>query len=275
MVGILLALVIGALMMQTVRDGEFALSPKAANMASVGQLAQASPRADGVHQNSSGEFDVYQSGSIVESGSYDEIISRYEASGGQVIHSFVDSDTGNRTYYDPVTREYYDANPTSKPVFYTNGESVEQLRAASQSRAAEIQQAAVTEENVAAQSAAVDGSNSLPPPSLSSPAAGNSSVNTAGADCTGNKCQFENPLGQSGSLEVFLNKLLDVIILIGSIVVVLSIIMAGLKYVTAQGDEGKISDAHKQLTWTVIGAAILLGAKVIAMIVQNTVKALS
>ncbi len=102
-----------------------------------------------------------------------------------------------------------------------------------------------------------------------------SGVNTAGAKCTGNSCQFANPLGQTGSLETFLNKMLDVVILLGSIAVVLSIIMAGLKYVTAQGDEGQIESAHKQLTWTVVGAGILLGAKVIAMVVQNTVKALS
>lgn len=108
----------------------------------------------------------------------------------------------------------------------------------------------------------------------------NTGVNRAASaqptSCVGTKCQFENPLGpKNNSLETFLNSILDVIILVGSIVVVISIILAGLKYVTAQGDEGKISDAHKQLTWTVIGAAILLGAKVIALVIQNTVKALT
>jgi hypothetical protein len=95
-------------------------------------------------------------------------------------------------------------------------------------------------------------------------------------NCSGTRCQFQNPLGNgTNSLEAFLNKLLDVVILIGSIAVVFSIIIAGLKYVTAHGDEGKISSAHTQLTWTVVGAAILLGAKVIAMVIQNTVRALS
>lgn len=108
----------------------------------------------------------------------------------------------------------------------------------------------------------------------------NTGVNRAAqaqpTSCAGTKCQFENPLGtRNGTLETFLNSILDVIIMIGGIVVVISIILAGLKYVTAQGDEGKISDAHKQLTWTVIGAGILLGAKVIALVIQNTVKALT
>ncbi len=273
MVGILLALILGALMMQTVREGEFALSAKASGMASVIRLAQVT-RPDGAYQDSSGNFDVYQNGTVVQHGTYDEILTKYDTNEGPVIHSFVDSDTGKSVFYDPATQQYFDANPTSKPVFYTNGESEEQLRAAAASRAAETAAAAVTAQNVSAgtQGSATADEPLLPPPSLGSNAP---SVNTGGANCTGNRCQFDNPLGQSGSLEVFLNKLLDVIILIGSIVVVLSIIMAGLKYVTAQGDEKQIESAHKQLTWTVIGAAILLGAKVIAMIVQNTVKALS
>ncbi len=273
MVGILLALILGALMMQTVRDGKFALSAKKSGMASVIRLAQVS-RPDGVYQDDVGRFNVYESGSVVHSGTYDEVLAKYQVTEGPVIHSFEDSDTSKQVFFDPSTRIYYDTNPTSKPVFYTNGESEEQLRAAANSRAEEAVLSDIASQNVSAgiQGSATADKPLLPPPSLGSNAP---SVNTGGANCTGNRCQFDNPLGQSGSLEVFLNKLLDVIILIGSIVVVLSIIMAGLKYVTAQGDEKQIESAHKQLTWTVIGAAILLGAKVIAMIVQNTVKALS
>ncbi len=107
----------------------------------------------------------------------------------------------------------------------------------------------------------------------------NTGVNKAAAtavNCTGTACQFQNPLGtKNSSLDIFLNSILDVIILIGGIVVVIMIILAGLKYVTAQGDESKIESAHKQLTWTVVGAGILLGAKVIALVIQNTVKALT
>jgi hypothetical protein len=182
MIGVLLSLVLGALMMESVRNGEFALLSNPSNMASVSQLAQ-----------------VTRTGDVVPP--------------------------------PPATA----ASPARLPPSTSGGSST-----------------------------------LLPPPAT--PTTGGAKT---GANCTGNRCQFDNPLGQTGSLETFLNKLLDVVILIGSIAVVLSIIMAGLKYVTAQGDEGQIESAHKQLTWTVIGAAILLGAKVIAMVVQNTVKALS
>ncbi len=88
---------------------------------------------------------------------------------------------------------------------------------------------------------------------------------------------FANPLGQSGgTLQTFLYALLDkVVIPLGAIVVVFSIILAGYKYITAQGDPKAISAAHQQLTWTAIGAAVLLGAKVISMVITNTVKTLT
>lgn len=94
------------------------------------------------------------------------------------------------------------------------------------------------------------------------------------ASGAGGSGTFRNPL-ETGSLTEFLENLLDVVILIGSIAVVASIIFAGLRYVMAHGDEGEIESAHKQLTWTVIGAAVLLGAKVIAMVIKNTVQQLS
>lgn len=88
---------------------------------------------------------------------------------------------------------------------------------------------------------------------------------------------FANPLGQSGgTLQTFLYALLDkVVIPLGAIVVIFSIILAGYKYITAQGDPKAISAAHQQLTWTAIGAAVLLGAKVISMVITNTVKTLT
>ncbi len=97
----------------------------------------------------------------------------------------------------------------------------------------------------------------------------------AGANNQGT-ARLQNPLGNNnGTLAGFLNKLLDVLIMLGSIVIVFMIILAGLKYVMARGNDSEIQAAHKQLTWTVIGAAILLGAKVISMVITNTVRDLS
>lgn len=84
---------------------------------------------------------------------------------------------------------------------------------------------------------------------------------------------FTNPI-QADTLDGFLLQLLDVVILIGAIVVVFFLILAGFKYVTARGDEKQISSAHQTLTWTVVGAAVVLGARVIASAIQATVNEL-
>ena len=81
---------------------------------------------------------------------------------------------------------------------------------------------------------------------------------------------FTNPIS-STTLDGFLLRLLDVVILIGAIAVVFFLILAGFKYVTARGDEKQISSATSTLTWTVVGAAIILGARVIASAIRATV----
>lgn len=52
-------------------------------------------------------------------------------------------------------------------------------------------------------------------------------------------------------------------------------VFVGFKFVTAQGNETKISEAKNMLLWTVIGALILLGAKAIAIGICETTNALS
>lgn len=55
---------------------------------------------------------------------------------------------------------------------------------------------------------------------------------------------------------------------------VLFIILAGFKYVTAQGDPGKIKSAHEILTWTIIGLAIAIAAQTLAIAFQEFFKKL-
>jgi len=84
-----------------------------------------------------------------------------------------------------------------------------------------------------------------------------------------------NPLQGGGSLESFLLSILQFVIRIGSIAIILMLVYIGFLYVKAQGNPGKISEAHKALLWTVVGALILLGAQAIAIGIQATVQALS
>ena len=85
-----------------------------------------------------------------------------------------------------------------------------------------------------------------------------------------------NPLSSGSSLESFVLNLLDLITnVIGPIIVVFMVVYVGFLYVTARGNESKISAAHDAFLWTVVGALILLGAKAIALAIEATVQGLS
>lgn len=84
---------------------------------------------------------------------------------------------------------------------------------------------------------------------------------------------FTNPI-KATSIQEFLKSLLQVVTTIGAVVVVFFIILAGFNYVTARGDEKKIQAATKTFTWTAVGAAVILGAQVIATAIQGTVNQL-
>lgn len=79
-----------------------------------------------------------------------------------------------------------------------------------------------------------------------------------------------NPL-RYDSIDQLLPALLDIVAQIGLVICTFFIIFAGFKYVTAGGDVGKIQNAHKILLWSVVGTAVLLGAKVLASILSNTI----
>ena len=80
--------------------------------------------------------------------------------------------------------------------------------------------------------------------------------------------------GKGNCLSAFLLNILDIVITLGSIVVVLMLVFVGFKFVAAQGKPGEVEAARGMLLWTLVGALILLGAKAIAMGVEATVKAL-
>ena len=63
----------------------------------------------------------------------------------------------------------------------------------------------------------------------------------------------------------------DILMPIGGVVAVMMIMYAGFLFVTARGNESKITDAKKALLWAVIGAAILLGAWVISQAIGTTI----
>lgn len=84
-----------------------------------------------------------------------------------------------------------------------------------------------------------------------------------------------NPLGDRATLNSFVVSILDLVIKIGSVVIVLMIVYIGFLFVKARGNESELTTAKTALLWTIIGALILLGAKAIAMGIQATVQAIS
>ena len=59
---------------------------------------------------------------------------------------------------------------------------------------------------------------------------------------------------------------------IGLPVAAFFIILTGFMFVSAQGNEEKLTEAHRMLVWTIIGTAIILGAPVIARMIINFAK---
>ena len=91
---------------------------------------------------------------------------------------------------------------------------------------------------------------------------------TPGDPCNGGIC---NPLGNTRDLGALILQVVEGIAQIGYYVVVLFVIYSGFKFVTARGDVKKLGEAKQTFLFTVIGAAILLGATLIAKVIDGTV----
>ena len=68
--------------------------------------------------------------------------------------------------------------------------------------------------------------------------------------------------------------LIEIMQAVGTPLLVIAIIFTGFKFVTAQGKEEELSKAKVMLMWTLVGAAVIISAQVIATYIQNTASAL-
>jgi hypothetical protein len=92
-------------------------------------------------------------------------------------------------------------------------------------------------------------------------------ANPSGGDLS---YKLENPLAFD-SVEEFIVAILNVVIVLATPIVVLFIIFAGFKYVTAGGNSEKITQATQALTYAIIGGVLIIGAVAIAEIIKNLV----
>ena len=83
--------------------------------------------------------------------------------------------------------------------------------------------------------------------------------------------KIENPLGTTTTLTQVLAIVIATAQVIAGVLSVVFIILAGLKFVLANGDPAKIKTAQTMLLYVVIGVAIIFGAQAISTVVQNTI----
>jgi hypothetical protein len=84
-----------------------------------------------------------------------------------------------------------------------------------------------------------------------------------------------NPLnGNINSVCDLVIALVKAAIAIGIPIAILFIVWAGLKFVLAQGNPGKIGEAQRNLLHVVIGIAIFIGSSLIANVIINTLQQL-
>src|SRR3989338_283512 len=84
-----------------------------------------------------------------------------------------------------------------------------------------------------------------------------------------------NPLKpEFSSISLFIAGALKVIVMLALPIIVLFFVIAGFKFISAQGNPGKLDEARKNFVWVVIGALLIMGAWVLATLLANTVSQL-
>jgi len=86
------------------------------------------------------------------------------------------------------------------------------------------------------------------------------------------KSGIENPLGNGlNDIPSFITAIINIVLLVGIPIVTLAIIYSGFLFVQASGNSEKLGTAKKALLYSVVGAALLLGAFVLAEAIKGTV----
>ncbi len=84
---------------------------------------------------------------------------------------------------------------------------------------------------------------------------------------------LQNPT-QFPTIEKFIEGVLKAVVYLAMPIIALFMVYAGFKYVAARGNESKVSEAHKNFLYVVIGAILILGAWVFATLIGGTVSQL-
>lgn len=80
-----------------------------------------------------------------------------------------------------------------------------------------------------------------------------------------------NPVGSINSLSDLFYKIVNFVVSLSYVVIAFFLLLAGFKFVTAQGSEDKLTDAKNTFKYTVIGAILIIGAQVIVDVVKGII----
>jgi hypothetical protein len=84
---------------------------------------------------------------------------------------------------------------------------------------------------------------------------------------------LKNPIAAE-SFEALVTAILEVVVAIGTPIAILAIIYSGFLFVKAQGKPEALKTAREALIWTIVGVAVLLGARLLATVIQGTITGL-
>jgi hypothetical protein len=85
---------------------------------------------------------------------------------------------------------------------------------------------------------------------------------------------FDNPLSGVNSLAGLFYKIINFIIGLSYVVIAAFYLVAGFKFVKAQGNPEELSSAKRAFFNTTIGAVIIIGINVITQVIQSIIKGL-
>lgn len=80
--------------------------------------------------------------------------------------------------------------------------------------------------------------------------------------------QFKNPI-QAQDFAQVVKRIADILVKIGLPLATIFLVYAGLLFVTAKGNEEQLTKAKTAFYWTVLGAALVVGAYAIATAIVN------
>ena len=87
---------------------------------------------------------------------------------------------------------------------------------------------------------------------------------------SGDSYSIINPFDAKTIPELII-KIIDVLLEFAKPIIVLYIMYAGFKFVTAQGNPGEIESARTSLTWAIVGGVIVFAAQAILEIINQTI----